>query len=73
MNYDSTEVSTEYLHYLDSSKNQSITIGGSYQKNDISIYCRLNTGACDSSSGASEKVKDLEVITTQIGLLKYLG
>ncbi len=58
--------------YLDSSKNQSITIGGSYQKNDISIYCRLNTGACDSSSGASEKVKDLEVITTQIGFTQIL-
>ncbi len=70
--YDSTEVSAEYLHYLDSSKNQSITIGGSYQKNDISIYCRLNTGACDSSSGASEKVKDLEVITTQIGFTQIL-
>ena len=70
--YDSTELSTEYLHYLDSSKNQSITIGGSYQKNDVSIYCKLNTGACDSSSGASEKIKDLEVITTEIGFTQIL-
>jgi hypothetical protein len=70
--YDSKEVSAEYLHYLDSSKNQSITIGGSYQQNDVSIYCKLNTEACDSSSGASEKIEDLEVISTEIGFTQIL-
>jgi hypothetical protein len=70
--YDSKEASIQYLHYLDSSKNQSISIGTSYQKNDVSIYCRLNTGACDSSSGASEKIEDLDVITTEIGFTQIL-
>jgi len=70
--YDSKEASIQYLHYLDSSKNQSITIGGSYQKNDISIYCRLNTGVCDSSSGASEKIEDLDVLSTEIGFTQIL-
>jgi len=70
--YDSTEVSAQYLHYLDSSKNQSISIGSSYQTNDVSVFCKLNTGECDSSSGASEKIKDLEVITTEVGFTQIL-
>jgi len=70
--YDSMEVSAEYLHYLDSSKNQSISVGASYQQNDVSIYCRLNTGACDSSSGASEKVEDLTVFSTEVGFTQIL-
>jgi len=31
----SAELSGSYLHYLDGSKNQSLTIGGSYQNNQI--------------------------------------
>jgi hypothetical protein len=65
--YKSKEISAEYLHYLDSSKNSSISFGTSYQKNDVSVYCSLNTGDCDSSSGASEKVYDLDVISSEIG------
>jgi len=65
--YKSKEISAEYLHYLDSSKNSSISFGTSYQKNDVSLYCSLNTGDCDSSSGASEKVYDLDVISSEIG------
>ncbi len=70
--YDSKEVSAEYLHYLDSSKNQSVSFGASYQQNDVSIFCKLNTGACDSSSGASEKIEDLSVFSTEIGFTQIL-
>jgi len=70
--YESKEMSIEYLHYLDSSKNQSISIGTSYQKNDVSVYCSLNTDECDSSSGASEKVKDLDVISSEIGFTQTI-
>ncbi len=70
--YKSKEMSVEYLHYLDSSKNQSISIGTSYQKNDVSVYCSLNTDECDSSSGASEKVKTLDVFSTEIGFTQVI-
>ena len=70
--YESKEMSVEYLHYLDSSKNQSISIGTSYQKNDVSVYCSLNTDECDSSSGASEKVKTLDVFSAEIGFTQVI-
>ena len=70
--YDSMAVSTEYLHYLNSTKNQSISLGFSYQQNDVSIPCKLKTGECDSSSGASEKIEDLEVISGEIGFTQIL-
>ena len=34
--------------------------------------CRLNTGACDSSSGASEKIEDLTVFSIEIGFTQIL-
>ncbi len=70
--YESKEASLEYMHYLDSSKNQALTFGASYQKNDVSVYCSLGTGDCDSSSGASEKVMDLDVTTLEIGFTQVI-
>jgi len=60
------------MHYLDSSKNQSISLGTSYQKNEVSIYCFLNTDECDTSSGASKKVKDLEVFNYEFGFTQTI-
>jgi hypothetical protein len=52
----SYEGSASYLHYLDSSHNQSLSFGGSYQSNEILIKnCTLNS-SCDASSGASQKM-----------------
>ncbi len=72
--YESKEVSFEYLHYLDESKNRSVFFGASYQKNDVSIYCFLNTGDCDGVSGASSKVKekDLDVVNLEVGYTQIL-
>ena len=70
--YTSNEISAEYLHYLDSSKNRSISFGASYQDNDVSIYCDLGTSACDATSGASEKIKSLNVLSTELGFTQII-
>lgn len=59
----STEVSGSYLHYLDTSKNKSLSFSGSYQNNQILIYLKPSDSNIssdddhddheDSSSGAS--------------------
>jgi hypothetical protein len=70
--YTSNEISAEYLHYLDNSKNRAISLGASYQDNDVSIYCDLGTSACDTSSGASQKVKNLKVFSTEVGFTQII-
>ena len=51
----STEVSAEYMHWLGSSKNSSLSLGLSYQANEILVECDGNS-ACDGVSGASQKM-----------------
>ncbi len=68
--YRSLEISSEYLHYLDSSKNRSITIGGSYQKNSVLIPCHGNP-QCDSESGASKSF-DIDVINVELGFTQII-
>ena len=72
--YKSKEFSFEYLHYLDKSKNSSISFGASYQKNDVDVYCFLGTLDCDGTSGASKDVrtKDLDVTNLEIGYTRVL-
>jgi len=72
--YESKGFSSEYLHYLDSSKNQSISLGFSYQKDNIDIYCFLGNSECDGISGASSKVvdKDLEVFSGEVGFTQII-
>lgn len=62
--YKSLELSAEYLYYLNSSKNQSLSFGVSTQKNDILTY--------DTTSGASSKVMDLDVLSAEIGFTQVL-
>jgi len=69
--YYSNELSAEYLHWLDDSKNQAISFGASYQKNEILIDCALGNDECDASSGASE-VMDLDVISAEVGFTQTL-
>jgi len=53
----SYEGSASYLHYLDSSHNQSLSFGGSYQSNEVLIKnCMDNSNCVDASSGASQKM-----------------
>ncbi len=69
--YSSFEGSAEYLYYLDSSKNRSLSIGGSYQSNEVIIECSLNTGDCDGSSGASVR-SSVNVVSGEIGFTQIL-
>ncbi len=64
--FDSGSGSLEYMHWLDSSKNSAITLGGSYQYNEITARCVDRVG-CDASSGASE-VKTSTAINVQLGV-----
>jgi hypothetical protein len=67
--YESRELSLEYLFYTDKTKNSSFTMGASVQKNDVSIHCYLGNKECDGNSGASDNAikKDLDVISAEIG------
>ncbi len=76
--YKSDEVSGEYLHWLDASKNQSISFGASYQQNEIEVLCSLNNSdsqGCDTSSSASTSVdqtRDLSVISAEVGFTQVV-
>jgi len=70
--YKSKEISAEYLHYLDPSKNRSISFGISSQQNDILVYCSPASKVCDGSSGASQTVKDLKVINLEVGFTQII-
>ncbi len=60
----SNEISGSYLHYLDNSKNRSVSIGGSYQSNEILVYQ-------DASSGASQKMTN-NVSNLQLGFSQVI-
>lgn len=70
--YTARELSAEYLHYLGTSKNQSISAGLSYQANSIDVVC-IENSACDASSGASGIVEDLNVISAEIGFTQIIN
>ncbi len=59
--YSSDEINLQYLHFLDNSKNRSISFGASYQQNEVLVYCKGND-ACsnyvDTDSGASAASRD---------------
>ena len=50
------EGSLEYMHYLDSSKNSSLTFGASYQRHVNLVPCGEYASACDGSSGPSKQI-----------------
>ena len=64
--FDSKTISAEYMHYSDSSHNQSITAGASYTYNEILSYDYYDTG-----SGASQK-KTSTTINAELGLNQVL-
>ena len=70
--YIARELSSEYLYYLGASKNQSLSLGLSYQDNDIDVVC-IDNEVCDSSSGASAKTMELNVISAQIGFTQIIN
>ncbi len=64
--FDSKSVSVEYMHYTDSSHNQSVSVGASYAYNEILSYDYYDTG-----SGASQK-ETSSSINAEIGLSQVL-
>ncbi len=66
----SIEGSADYMHWLDSSKNQSISLGFAYQSNQSLVECDYSD-ACDGTSGASAAL-DSDVITTQASFMQVI-
>jgi len=64
--FNSGSGSVEYMHWLDSGKNSAITLGGSYQYNEITARC-VDRVDCDTSSGASE-LKTATAVNLQLGV-----
>ena len=62
--FKSTEVSGEYMHWLDSSKNSSLSFGASYQFNEVLVH--------DTVSGGSEAV-DADAINVQLSYFQNLN
>ncbi|MDB2562657.1 DUF3570 domain-containing protein [Sulfurimonas sp.] len=64
--YYSSEISSEYMHWLDGSKNQSVTFSLAYQANEILDRCPAGSpSTCDSGSGASQ-ARDATAINGQV-------
>ena len=77
--YEANELSAEYLHFLGSSKNQSISAGISYQANKVEVSCyenftdyANNEYRCDAGSGGSELL-DINVIATEVGFTQVIN
>ncbi|NPA73224.1 MAG: DUF3570 domain-containing protein [Epsilonproteobacteria bacterium] len=70
--YTSREFSLQYLHYLDRSKNSSLTFGYSHQSNKVGIECSLGNSICDTYTGASAIHKNLQVNTYEIGFTQII-
>ena len=72
--FTSNEASVGYLHYLDESKNRSVTLGVSYQDNTVKIPCYLGNHVCDGISGASGKSveKGIKVVSAEAGYTQIL-
>ena len=64
--YYSSEISTQYMHWLDDSKNKSLTFSLAYQANEILDRCPAGSpSTCDTSSGASQ-AQDATTINAQV-------
>jgi len=70
----STEGSLEYMHWLTSSKNNSLSLGVSYQSNEILVECNPDsaTSSCDAGSGASEAMTN-DVINVQASFFQNIN
>ncbi len=69
--FTSVSGSAEYMHWITPAKNQSLSLGLSFQSNEITARCvdRVN---CDASSGASEKMS-ATAINTQLSFLQNIN
>lgn len=68
----STEASAEYMHWLDDSKNKSVTFALSYQANEILDRCPEGSAStCDAGSGASQ-AQDASAINAQVSYFQNI-
>ena len=71
--YYSSEVSAEYMHWLDDSKNKSVTFALAYQANEILDRCPAGSpSTCDASSGASQ-ARDSNAMSAQVSYFQNIN
>ena len=68
----SSEVSAEYMHWLGSSKNRSLSFGMSYQANEVLNRYPYNDSNFDTSSGASEAY-DATAVNAQVSYFQNIN
>ena len=67
----SAEGSLEYMHWLTSSKNNSLSLGLSYQSNEVLVHCD-GLGSCDAGSGASQAMTN-DAINAQVSYFQNIN
>ena len=67
--FKSAEASAEYMHWLDSSKNSSLSFGASYQANEVLVRAKTYS---DAVSGASEAF-DANSLNLQLSYFQNLN
>jgi hypothetical protein len=72
--YISNELSFNMLHYLNKSKNTSLSFGLAYEKDKIDSYCFMGLAECDGVSGASSKTikNHSHTINSEFGITQIL-
>ena len=69
----SAEGSLEYMHWLTSSKNNSLSLGVSYQSNRVLVHCGEDgEDTCDADSGASQEMTN-DAINAQISYFQNIN
>ena len=70
----SAEGSLEYMHWLSSSKNNSLSLGVSYQSNEVLVKCNPDsaTSSCDAGSGASQAMTN-DAINAQVSYFQNIN
>ena len=70
----SAEGSLEYMHWLTSSKNNSLSLGVSYQSNEVLVQCDpdSDTSTCDAGSGASQAMTN-DAINAQVSYFQNIN
>lgn len=69
--FESISSSAEYMHWLTPAKNQSLSLGASFQSNEIIARC-VDEVNCDASSGASQE-KQATAVNAQISFMQNIN
>ncbi len=69
--FESISGAAEYMHWLTPAKNQSLSLGVSFQSNEIVARC-VDEVNCDASSGASQE-KQATAVNAQISFMQNIN